>query len=86
MGIVDSDGELMATLKGDGVGVSDKSEREDVAGGGVGVVDGAEVRALAFEGDREGAADAGDNDRLAGRSDVGEQVRVHENRHRRLIV
>jgi hypothetical protein len=79
VGIMDGDGELMAALKGDGVRVSDKSEREDVAGGGVGVVDGAEVRALAFEGDREGAADAGDNDRLAGRSDVGKQVRVHKN-------
>jgi hypothetical protein len=81
VGIADGDSKLMAALKGDGVGVSDKSEREDVARGGVGVVDGAEVRALAFEGDRECAADAGDNDGLAGRADVGKQVRVHKNRH-----
>jgi hypothetical protein len=81
VGIADGDRKLMATLKGDGVGVSDKSEREDVARGGVGVVNGAEVRALAFEGDREGAAYDRDNDVLAGRSDVGKQVRVHKNRH-----
>jgi hypothetical protein len=78
VGIVDSDGELMAALKGDGVRVGDKSEREDVARGGVGVVDGAEVRAVALESDGESAADAGDDDGLARRADVRQKVRVHE--------
>jgi hypothetical protein len=60
------------------VGVCYEGEREDIAWGSVSVIYGTEVGAVALEGDGESAANAGDNDGLAGGSDVVKQVRVHK--------
>jgi hypothetical protein len=77
-GGLDGHSELVAAGECDGVGVRDEGKGEDVAWRLLGIIDGAEVRAVALEGNGESAADAGDDDRLARRADVRQKVRVHE--------